>query len=920
MKSMQLFSQDNRMQVVCRVRPSRSGRSNNGNYVEAIDNSVICEQNRIFSFDYVANEHESQEGLFNVIGVPFVNACIDGYNGTILAYGQTGTGKTHTIFGPTEDSTPVSSLVENTDRGLVPRVLQYLWKHIDEVKQLGTDNIIYTCKCIFYEIYQEKIFDLLAVKNDSSKRKQMLQIHEDKVQGVYIQGINAEVVCSIEESFRIYLYGCQNRRVSETAMNLESSRSHAVYELSLTANVKKTSITRSIRTSKFTLVDLAGSERQRDSETTGARLKETAYINKSLAALGLVIKNLNSAATSERQFKAHVPYRDSKLTFLLRDSLGGNSKTLLLATVAPERENGAETLSTLTFAQRAKAIKTSAVVNERVNATVGTLRKEIEFLQEKLKTIAIAPPTIIVPNTECESPRSNTGHAHSISTPMTIRRCASKGMLEIAYNHSNSPSTVFRGLFRQSSFHSNPSSKFTFEQQHLQQLDETDEDEMTFDVSLNNNGRIGFEEFKQMLPTLGYIVTPIQAKRLFDLIDTDASGDLEIENFKSAFFQEEEEEPKQLFKRDEESGNSSRESLSAVDSEEDLTAITGITGVFNGFDEHLSIDLKEDLVLVRNACRQQLSTLEDLLADDNTSKAGSLSTVGSGNRMDTANNAVFLGNSIEIRDRLFEAWKRECSRCRALSSCWDKIVKTIERQPDDMRRDAWIHARMYQIVRLALGDIMDVDQPYPSTNGIRLELLILQREAMQAVESEIEELLDLSQKRMNAVKSQILKFEANEADLHHQLHLVREKAESQAMLDTERILSLEATVADLQKQLKSEKAKNVCNVSVAVDALLVESDGVKETPNYSTEVIINESIVLNIDSDSNKKKTRLQLPPLEVDSPKSWEAREMIHTTDASINVDKTVAIENSSNIQTILSTGSSSRQIIYKNDEFFFT
>jgi kinesin family protein 15 len=283
---------------------------------------------KIFSFDYSAGENISQEEVFHVIGEPITRTCVQGYNGTILCYGQTGSGKTHTMFGPDICSTSeMESSRYKEQRGLVPRVLEYLWQHFEDAKtSIDTENtVVFTCKCSFYEIYQEKVFDLLDTSNTTQVNN--LSIREDTKIGVYVEGLIDSVVESPSDAKRILSIGYRNRHVGETAMNRESSRSHAVFQLTTEATTTINSVTTK-RLSRFSMVDLAGSERQKDTHTTGERLKEASVINKSLSALGNVINALadNSGLTVNNPKWRHVHYRDSKLTFLLRDSIGGNSK------------------------------------------------------------------------------------------------------------------------------------------------------------------------------------------------------------------------------------------------------------------------------------------------------------------------------------------------------------------------------------------------------------------------------------------------------------------------------------------------------------------------------------------------------------------------------------------------------------------
>lgn len=204
------------------------------------------------------------------------------------------------------------------------------------------------------EIFQEQICDLL------NPTAQTLNIREDAKNGVYVEGLTEEVVRTPDEAYALLLLGARHRHTSPTAMNERSSRSHSVFTLSIESTETKNDVT-SRRFSKLSLVDLAGSERQKSTEAAGQRLKEAGSINKSLFLLGNVIRDLVDVANGKPK---HIPYRNSRLTFLLRDSLGGNSKTTIVATISSAADSFSETLSTLKFAARAKLIRNQAVINQ----------------------------------------------------------------------------------------------------------------------------------------------------------------------------------------------------------------------------------------------------------------------------------------------------------------------------------------------------------------------------------------------------------------------------------------------------------------------------------------------------------------------------------------------------------------------------
>lgn len=328
---------------------------------------------RTFTFDHVSGMDTTQESVFSAVAKGIVESCMSGYNGTIFAYGQTGSGKTFTMMGPSESDNFSHNL-----RGVIPRSFEYLFSLIDREKDKAGAGKSFLCKCSFIEIYNEQIYDLL----DSASAGLYLREHIKK--GVFVVGAMEQVVTSAAEAYQVLSGGWRNRRVASTSMNRESSRSHAVFTITV-ESMEKSNETVNIRTSLLNLVDLAGSERQKDTHAEGMRLKEAGNINRSLSCLGQVITALVDVGNGKQR---HVCYRDSKLTFLLRDSLGGNAKTAIIANVHPGPRCFGETLSTLNFAQRAKLIKNKAVVNEDTQGNVSQLQAEVKRLKEQLAQLS----------------------------------------------------------------------------------------------------------------------------------------------------------------------------------------------------------------------------------------------------------------------------------------------------------------------------------------------------------------------------------------------------------------------------------------------------------------------------------------------------------------------------------------------------
>nr|XP_014345707.1 PREDICTED: kinesin-like protein KIF15 [Latimeria chalumnae] len=370
--------EDDAIKIFVRVRPPVAGTAIYTEGEQGLCLSVLSSttirlhskpEPKIFTFDNVADMDTTQEAVFSSVAKNLVESCMNGYNGTIFAYGQTGSGKTFTMLGPSESDNFSHNL-----RGVIPRSFEYLFFLVNREKEKAGDGKSFLCKCSFIEIYNEQIFDLL----DTASPGLILREHIKK--GVFVVGAVEQVITSAAEAYQVLSMGWRNRRVASTSMNRESSRSHAVFTVTV-QSMEKTNAIVNIRSSQLNLVDLAGSERQKDTHTEGVRLKEASSINRSLSCLGQVIMALVDVANGKQR---HICYRNSKLTFLLRDSLGGNAKTYIIANVHPGSKCFGETLSTLHFAQQAKLIKNKAVINEDTQGNVRQLQAEIKKLKEQL--------------------------------------------------------------------------------------------------------------------------------------------------------------------------------------------------------------------------------------------------------------------------------------------------------------------------------------------------------------------------------------------------------------------------------------------------------------------------------------------------------------------------------------------------------
>lgn len=281
-----------------------------------------------------------QADVFDFSIRPTVDDILNGYNGTVFAYGQTGAGKSYTMMGGNID--------DDVGKGIIPRIVEQIFASI----LASPSNIEYTVRVSYMEIYMERIRDLLVPQNDN------LPVHEEKNRGVYVKGLLEVYVSSVQEVYEVLRRGGESRAVSSTNMNSESSRSHSIFVLTVT---QKNVETGSMKSGQLFLVDLAGSEKVGKTGASGQTLEEAKKINKSLSALGMVINSLTDGKSS------HVPYRDSKLTRILQESLGGNSRTTLIINCSPSSYNDAETLGTLKFGMRAKSIKNKAKVNAELS-------------------------------------------------------------------------------------------------------------------------------------------------------------------------------------------------------------------------------------------------------------------------------------------------------------------------------------------------------------------------------------------------------------------------------------------------------------------------------------------------------------------------------------------------------------------------
>eukprot|EP00026_Physarum_polycephalum_P001890 Phypoly_transcript_01893.p1 GENE.Phypoly_transcript_01893~~Phypoly_transcript_01893.p1 ORF type:complete len:964 (+),score=247.70 Phypoly_transcript_01893:126-3017(+) len=364
---------DCNIRVICRFRPINAkekeewaGRESQQIIKfggrETVEVALPGQSTQSYTFDFVFPPDATQEDVYNTAAKLAVQDVLDGFNGTIFAYGQTGSGKSHSMMGPE------GSLMDNPEqRGIIPRACVHIFDHIKNSPDSDTE---YAIKCSYLEIYNETIQDLF------NPNKQSLKIHESPNKGVWIGDLTEEFVTCEQDVIDLLAFGGSNRAISSTSMNKVSSRSHSCFILAVEQKTKDGST----KTGRLNLVDLAGSEKVGKTGATGQTLEEAKKINQSLSALGNCIHSLTDSKKNK-----HVPYRDSKLTHILKESLGGNTKTCMLIACSPHEYNIEETISTLKFGQRAKTIKNSVKVNRQLSAA--ELQARIDALTNQLTSL-----------------------------------------------------------------------------------------------------------------------------------------------------------------------------------------------------------------------------------------------------------------------------------------------------------------------------------------------------------------------------------------------------------------------------------------------------------------------------------------------------------------------------------------------------
>ncbi|GAA6233315.1 kinesin-like protein KIF21A [Lates japonicus] len=390
------------VRVALRIRPQLAKEKIEGchicTYVMPGEPQVVLGKDKAFTYDYVFDMDTQQEAIYTHCTERLIEGCFEGYNATIFAYGQTGSGKTYTM------GTGFDVNIGEDELGIIPRAVNHLFRGIEERRQAATEQgrpvPEFKINAQFLELYNEEVLDLFDSTRDIEARKQRsnIKIHEDANGGIYTVGVTTRTVTSAAEMIQCLKLGALSRTTASTQMNVQSSRSHAIFTIHLCQvrvcspdnndNVTDNRLATDSEinefetlTAKFHFVDLAGSERLKRTGATGDRAKEGISINCGLLALGNVI----SALGDRSKRSSHVPYRDSKLTRLLQDSLGGNSQTVMIACISPSDRDFMETLNTLKYANRARNIKNKVMVNQdRASQQISALRTEIARLQMEL--------------------------------------------------------------------------------------------------------------------------------------------------------------------------------------------------------------------------------------------------------------------------------------------------------------------------------------------------------------------------------------------------------------------------------------------------------------------------------------------------------------------------------------------------------
>ncbi|CAL0317445.1 unnamed protein product [Lupinus luteus] len=372
------------VKVIVRIRPSNTCEREGDQTVKKVSNDTLCVGDRQFTFDSVFDSNSNQEDIFQTVGVPLVKNAIAGYNTSVLSYGQSGSGKTYTMWGPPSAMFEEPSL--QSHKGVVPRIFQMLFSELEREQQMSEGKQFnYQCRCCFLEIYNEQIGDLL----DPAQRN--LEMKDGSKHALYIDSLTEEYVTSYDDVTQILIKGLSSRKVGATTLNSKSSRSHIIFTFVIESWCKGISSSgfSSSKTSRISLIDLAGLDRNKVDDAGRQHLRENINVKKSLSQLGHLVDTLTKKTHSGKA--EQIPNGNSCLARLLQESLGGNAKLSVICSISPDNNpylfdcrNNGESLRTLRFGQRVRSIRNEPVINEIKEDDVNDLSDKIRLLKEEL--------------------------------------------------------------------------------------------------------------------------------------------------------------------------------------------------------------------------------------------------------------------------------------------------------------------------------------------------------------------------------------------------------------------------------------------------------------------------------------------------------------------------------------------------------
>eukprot|EP01091_Cochliopodium_minus_P001063 TRINITY_DN1093_c0_g1_i2.p1 TRINITY_DN1093_c0_g1~~TRINITY_DN1093_c0_g1_i2.p1 ORF type:complete len:956 (-),score=362.75 TRINITY_DN1093_c0_g1_i2:31-2898(-) len=485
-----MSEEQNNIRVICRFRPQNKIETNAGGspILQITEGKNIylnpeSGQKQHFSFDRVFDGSCTQREVYEAAAKPVIDFLLEGYNGTLFVYGQTSSGKTHTMQGPDID--------DDNLKGIIPRMVEDIFNSIAE----ADESMEFLVQVSYVEIYREKIQDLL------NPEKKNLNVRQNQQKGVYIEFCTEVYVSCREEVLNVIKTGQSNRSISSTEMNAESSRSHSIFIITVISNNTSQGTKKQAR---LYLVDLAGSEKVAKTGAKGDTLKEAQAINQSLSALGNVINALTEGGTNK-----HIPYRDSKLTRILQESLGGNSKTTLIINCSPSSYNYDETVSTLRFGNRAKSIKNTPKQNkqrsveeltvalEHAEGTISKLNILVSSLANELKVFkGDINIDLLNPSSSSSFSSPNLSTTISNNNDNNTNNNNNNNTIQISQNNTTSSETIKELQLKIEKLEESLSVKEKELSQSLEQQDLLQQTLQAKEMEVEENGK-KIEEFKE---------------------------------------------------------------------------------------------------------------------------------------------------------------------------------------------------------------------------------------------------------------------------------------------------------------------------------------------------------------------------------------------------------------------------------------